>query len=582
MLEPITEADMVAPYLSSLNLRNYRSIGPESVRMSVPTDQPLVLIGENNAGKSNLSRAVELLFGERWASTYSPEDHEFYGRDRREVTIQIRADVGNFSCSYCNGQLASIVWTFDDSRDGDPQEYRQKCENENCAKNFVARATKTKLMAILVNAERSLTYQLSYSSKYTLLSKLMQRFHQELVRDEDRREVLADIFGSLIEQFQGVSQFAQFKELLTSSTALLGQNLPYALEIDFSAYDPSNFFRSLRVQPCLSGETRTFDELGTGQRQILGIAFAYAYARSFGASEGLVLVVDEPESNLHPLAQQWLARQLRELVTPGLQIVLATHSPHFVDLARPAGLALVRRSHQPDGPTTVQQHDPTGFVKQLVLRGAPSDRTTVDSVEDFYAAASTVETVSGLFARACVLVEGRSEALALPELLRLVGFECLKAGIAVVSADGLTNIAKWIRLYESYGIPTYAVFDTDSNKKASEAEWSTRAHKDILGAFFLDADEYLPVSSDPIFVCDRFAALTPDFEGAMRALGGQAWSLAEQAGSQLVGGGKASKPLVARFVARKLRREDVDPRLLDALEEVARQLDLLVARQNLM
>ena len=45
------------------------------------------------------------------------------------------------------------------------------------------------------------------------------------------------------------------------------------------------------------------DELGTGQSQVLALAFAYAYAMAYGQSEGTVLVIDEPEANLHPLAQ---------------------------------------------------------------------------------------------------------------------------------------------------------------------------------------------------------------------------------------------------------------------------------------
>ncbi|MBK9344415.1 MAG: hypothetical protein IPN07_15605 [Dehalococcoidia bacterium] len=44
---------------------------------------------------------------------------------------------------------------------------------------------------------------------------------------------------------------------------------------------------------------RSLDELGSGQEQLLALAFANAYARSFKDSGGLILLIDEPEAHLH-------------------------------------------------------------------------------------------------------------------------------------------------------------------------------------------------------------------------------------------------------------------------------------------
>jgi putative ATP-dependent endonuclease of OLD family len=89
---------------------------------------------------------------------------------------------------------------------------------------------------------------------------------------------------------------------------------------------------------------RSFDELGTGQEQILAVAFAYAYSRAYGAGEdGLVLVIDEPEAHLHPLAQRWLAAKVDGLGDRGVQVIVTTHSPAFVDLSHIDGLVCVRK-----------------------------------------------------------------------------------------------------------------------------------------------------------------------------------------------------------------------------------------------
>lgn len=247
--------------------------------------------------------------------------------------------------------------------------------------------------------------------------------------------------SNLLAEFGGVPEFAEFKRLLGETAADFGQNLPYRLDVDFSAYDPSNFFRSLRIHPTLSGEVRNFDELGTGQSQVLALAFAYAYAMAYGQSDGTILVVDEPEANLHPLAQQWLALRLNSLAAPGLQVVLTTHSPHFVDLARLENLVMVRKEES--GATTVVQRTREELRGQLVASGAHAERTRADTIGPFYAAGATTEIVSRLFARCCVLVEGPTEALALPELLRIRGLDVLQEGLAVISVEGISNIAKW-------------------------------------------------------------------------------------------------------------------------------------------
>jgi putative ATP-dependent endonuclease of OLD family len=70
--------------LVSVAIDNYRSIqGP--LRVDFPENQPVVLLGENNTGKSNIVKAVNLLLGGFWPGSHDPEDHEFYHRDRTKT-----------------------------------------------------------------------------------------------------------------------------------------------------------------------------------------------------------------------------------------------------------------------------------------------------------------------------------------------------------------------------------------------------------------------------------------------------------------------------------------------------------------
>lgn len=50
--------------LSRIRIQNYRSI--KDTVFDFPESGILVLVGENNAGKSNIIRAIDLICGEAW------------------------------------------------------------------------------------------------------------------------------------------------------------------------------------------------------------------------------------------------------------------------------------------------------------------------------------------------------------------------------------------------------------------------------------------------------------------------------------------------------------------------------------
>jgi putative ATP-dependent endonuclease of OLD family len=550
------ESAMV-PRVEKLTVRNLRSVGADRVSVTFPEYGVLVLLGENNAGKSNITRGLDILFGDYWPGTRRLEEHDFHGRDSDGIAVEVDATVSGMLCPYCSGgQVRHFRWSYDIQevgQDGNPVTYRFTCSNTYCGKSWPNNVMRTALSAAVLDADRRLNYQLSYTSKYTMLSKLMHRFHERLLEDPDRKKQLAGIFERIVAEFGAVPEFANFQELLATTAEDFGQNLPYRLDIDFSAYDPSNFFRSLRIHPTLDGEVRNFDELGTGQSQVLALAFAYAYAIAYGQSEGTVLVIDEPEANLHPLAQRWLATRLSRLATPGLQVVVTTHSPHFVDLARPENLVMVSKGE--GGATKVVQRSLDELHSTLIARGADPDRTKPETIGSFYAASATTDIVSGLFARRCLLVEGPTEALALPELLRARGLDVLKEGVAVVSAEGVGNIAKWYRLYTSLGVECFCLFDTDADKAGKEAADLLAKRQDIAAALGLDGDPAAAAaaSGEHLHVGDGYATLTPNFEGAMRALFGTAWADLHEQAVAWVG---ESKPLRARYAAQRLDEFD--------------------------
>lgn len=524
--------------VTELTIKGYRSIKDE-IAIRFPKNTPVVLVGENNAGKSNIVHALDLILGEFWPGNREPDDHEFWDRTPSSGTIEICTNIDGITDKY-NNPVKCFRWSYDQSEPSD-----KKCKFHfitDAGKNpYMSSDIRDKCICILVGADRRLSYQLSYSTKWTLLSKLMRKFHDHLTQDEDRVNRLKQEFGNVKEIFREVSGFANFQSELSSQFRDMFTGMSYSLQIDFSAYDPSNYFHSLRLLPEEGGQARTFEELGTGQEQLLALAFAHAYAKAF--HEGIILVIEEPEAHLHPLAQQWLAKKVRQMASDGLQIVLTTHSPAFIDLLSLEGIVLV---HKTDGATSVKQLSAHDLAEHCVQHGADTNRTDAETIQSFYASSATQEILNGLFAKKVILVEGQTESLALPVYLTKVGLDVAKEGIAVVPVMGKGNLAKWWRFFTAYSIPAFLTFDNDAEK-----DKDGKKRRDALAAIGI-ADE--PKGSD-IMECkdwhidDSCCVFGQDFEQTMRGSFSNYEQLEEEA-KQAFGD---SKPIVARYVAEKLQ-----------------------------
>ena len=525
-----------------INISNYRSIG-DTVTLRMPDDAPLVLVGPNNSGKSNIATAIELVLGERWPSNHEPQAHEFHNRNA-SVPIGISIDFEDLDyIGYRSTESAtSLIWrhkggeTDFKAKLADGREYRPTTE------------TREQCVSLYISPDRRLSHNLSYATRYTLLSRLMRRFHNALVSDGDRKERLQAKFHEVERIFSEVKEFNDFSKNLQRELESFSESIEYRLGVDFSAYDPSNYFHALHIQPKQGEEARSFDELGTGQEQLLTLSLVQAYAKAFHG-DGLLLIIEEPEAHLHPLAQHWLAHKIKDLVDAGVQVIVTTHSPAFINILGAEGLVIVRKIG--DG-TSVTQLNRRKLAQHCANTGAP--RSDANNILTFYAAAATPEIVSGLFARKVVLVEGLTEALALPDYYKQVGLDFLREGIAAIPVHGVGNIAKWWRFFTAYGIPTYATFDNDADKK-SDPQGLKR--KDILSALGVDPSLHGELMNATDWRVDaKFSVFGNDFETTLRDLFGDTYRDLEQQASEF-GLDKRSKPLVARYVSEHIEvRQD--------------------------
>ena len=166
--------------------------------------------------------------------------------------------------------------------------------------------------------KRSVYFSAERSGLTVLMNVMLQEQrdrtgHQKSLRDELTGTV-ADLF-SWLSDIQDQSMFAHMAESFEAD-ALGGKVI---LETD------------PMIPPYLSyvlgKESYTMAEVSSSVRDV---ALFLAYIK-YAAKSGDMVILEEPEMNLHPDNQVLLARLIARLTAAGLRMVVSTHSPYFLE-----------------------------------------------------------------------------------------------------------------------------------------------------------------------------------------------------------------------------------------------------------
>jgi predicted ATP-dependent endonuclease of OLD family len=211
-----------------------------------------------------------------------------------------------------------------------------------------------------------------------------------------------------------------------------------------------------------------------------GLALVRAVSALVDAkARGLVILIEEPELYLGPSAQRHLHGLMRRLaVRRRNQIMFSTHSPIFLGVDRLDELVLVR-------------HD-DGVGTQLLQPQPLSQEQSFRVLAEFDA-----ERAEIFLARAAILVEGRTEKVALPFVFERLGYDADREAIAIVECSGKGNIPLFAEICNVCGIPYVVVFDRDAPRGQQPTPAEIVANETILR----------------VAGRKRTIMMTPDFEG---------------------------------------------------------------------
>ena len=482
--------------LKNITVDHYRSI--EHIEINFPYNRPVVLFGPNNAGKSNILSAINRILGERYPTYIEMLDSDYYKRDKINYPT---ADIcATFDEPLYFDQYGNHITTVAIRYGNNGNINENLLHNGKGKKIFPKNEQRATYQSILIDADRNIQSAFNYSSQYSLLSKFSKKLHSAL--NSEHKKELSAAFEQIKKSFEKTDEFTKFFNEFSSSLKGSVKGFVHSLAVDFSAYDPNNYAKSLRVYAKEGENVRGFEEFGTGEQQVLLMAFAKAFMEVF-TSEHFVLIIEEPEAHLHPLAQKWLKEYIVDMCASGIQVIISTHSADFVDPAYIDGLV---RVYKEGAITKIKQLSAKNLTDFCIALGVPEEKALPDSIIDFYSTKLFPDQLKGVFAETILLVEGATEYYALPVFLKRCGFSLAEHGIEIVNCMGKSSIPLFWRLFKAYGYNCYAIFDCDAKPKATAETFAG-----------LIEDRTWLVDDSTFEITNSFAYFGKDFETYFRA-----------------------------------------------------------------
>lgn len=342
--------------IRSIHVRNFRTI--ETLDIEMPWSYT-ALCGANDAGKTNIIRAIRALL---------KDDQPYFAGDEEEVSI--KDDFPKWLDCAPEERHIVLELTIEVHRKHDSGLYqflKRQLElgeqPDTLCLRVTAKYVNDRMPPRIEVRSGDLCFEgvqaqevfrklhtskciLFHNSPQTALTRLRHREGFGLLREfaGEVRAELDEISASLEKKLQKIAKRQQ-----TEMERLLGRlENKYRVRLTVSAFDLGWLPFNLTLGD--SKHTVPLDNWGSGTQNRTLILHALFRAKQVADADEAadqitpIIVVEEPESFLHPSAQAEFGRVLQDLAEEfGVQVIVTTHSPYLLSIARPESNVLLER-----------------------------------------------------------------------------------------------------------------------------------------------------------------------------------------------------------------------------------------------
>lgn len=504
--------------LSKLHIENYGCFGNEGIDVAI--DDIVVLIGRNDVGKSTILDAYEA-----FASVGSEIPADKYCSRRNHQPVTIEAEFSNVTDEDIDTLGAN--WVFDNTEGSRSIRVRWKWSNpggkgikESFRPNPEVPGTgewvpggvggwDTLIQSRIPTPLRILPDTSAKTLESTICEILISAIKNHVRANAEDIEPLLEQIQALSNQFhEHVSdQIDQACAQVTERMARVFPGYTLGFEPNGGKFDPEKILGAgsyLKVDSP-GNDSQSLANRGTGvQRSFLWSAISALTElglvkkgkKLVDPARPRILLVDEPESFLHPPA----IRRARDCLytiaeIEEWQVMATTHSPIFIDVSKPH-TAIVRVAKE-GIESRIFQTDKAHFEED--------ERSRLQMVR-----ACDPVLCEFFFADNAIIVEGETEHLAIANALQR-HFPDIESSYSIINARGKANVCMFMKILNQFGTPYIVVHDSDKPK----ARRGNGTY--IRNAMWTENRKICETlaSRDPDLPQSRIHVHIPDFEGSI-------------------------------------------------------------------
>lgn len=493
--------------VDKLHIKNYRCFGDTPTVIEFSKSGLTALIGPNNIGKSTVLKVLDLLLGDKWPSGRFSED-DFHNNDldkdivlactfRKPIEIKIK-DKNNsikgvvirakhLSSGYGESSI-DVEYRLLKSENGLETLEFEKLDiatygDSGGSPIYINQEIKNQLPVVIIVPLVKLQSE-QPTNKWSVLGRMLQKVERRLYQNDTEKKIFKNAINNAIEILKNEVFRSIEEDIKIFWEEMKPKNLT-GTELKFLGYEPWRYYREFKLTIQQNGIDVPIETLGEGVQRLAVIAIYRTYLKRHGRNERAILLIEEPESYLHPQARKNLFHILKEAIkkednVEG-QIIYTTHSESFIDCGDFDNIVIFLRN---TSNIEVRQISEEKLRKHTIALGQPEDQ-----ISDQHIHYKLIETISqglkeALFTHKAIIVEGLTEF----ELFRLFT-DAEKEQIGIVSAGGKSNIPAIYSFLTAFGIPCLVVIDRDSENKTRTIDENSKIVKMLTQQNALEPDD---------------------------------------------------------------------------------------------
>ena len=536
--------------IESIKIHNFRSI--KEVKFS--PENYAVLVGANNAGKSNALTALRIFY----------ED---------EIKFSERIDFPKFQTEN-NESWIEIEYLLNDDEFQNLEEKYKNPGNILKVRKYLKSEDKERVKANQSNIygyeNNILSEKLFYDAKNISQAKLGTIIYIPEVTTTDEtlkltgpsplRDIITFVMKKVVktsESFESLNKdFEEFNNKFREEASKDGFSLNKLREeindslkeweiefnLNINPIKPEGIIKNLVshnvIDKNLDGEI-DIKYLGQGLQRnliytLLKLSSQYTekktYKKKEFSPELTLILFEEPEAFLHPGQQEFLNSSLSSLsFEEGQQIIIATHSPIFVSkniedisnlikLKRENGITHVFQVSEDTRKTIIEKNNELVQFLQSKLSDSSVNESTKGKIRDKLGDAEDItrmeedsiryllwldsERCCAFFTDIVLICEGATEKVLIDYLIQNKWKNLREKRIYILDAMGKYNIHKYMNLFKELGIYHSVLADKDEDRNVQEfinqfIEDQKNEFTRSVGFFDKDIEAFLGINAPP-------------------------------------------------------------------------------------